>query len=105
MSRDFRATVLYYLEVGFQNLFRMEILFMKTLTTSLTRLSIYDLRREEILTPGRFVTWRWSRQGKVFASLRFIVGEDRLTICDSDRRPLYDITMTKMNCYLGGSRF
>jgi len=77
---------------------------MKTLTTSLIRLSIYDLRREDMLTPGRVVTWHRSRQGKVFASLRFVVAEDRLTICDSDRRPLYDIKLSKTAVYLGGTR-
>ena len=77
---------------------------MKILTTSLIRLSIYDLRREGMLSPGRVVAWHRSCHGRVVASLHFVVGEDRLTICDADRRPLYDIKLSKTAVYLGGTR-
>ena len=76
----------------------------KPLTIERLELSIYRLRRDGFLKPGGFITWRWSTKGKVYATLRFTVGEDRLTICTASWKPKYDIALTRTNCTTGGTR-
>jgi len=76
----------------------------KILEHTLIRLDVRALFRDGSLTPGRYVTKQWSRQGQVFAVVQFIAGKGRLTICNKEWQACYSVRLTWTACPLGGHR-
>ncbi len=80
-------------------------------TSDMLVLDVRRLERDGLLTPGRWSTWTWSRNGKEIASIQIGTEADRVVLNYRSRnnggewQPMeYPVSLEWTPCHLGGQR-
>ncbi len=83
----------------------------KDCTDEMQAIDVRKLQRQRLLTPGNSLTWSWSINGEICATINLLVGADQVTLNyrtrerGKDWRPMnYPVRITWTPCTFGGRR-